>query len=57
MSFVPEYPGDTPNRKWVRDKCRARGYDTDLVEIVKVLPQAQIDWLFWKAVGDQGNFQ
>lgn len=54
--FIPEYPGDTPNRQWVRDKCRERGYPTDLVEVAKKMPQSYIDRLFWKAV-NQGDFQ
>jgi len=48
--FKPEYEGDNPNRKWVRDKLAERGTPADTCAIVLVLPKAQIDWLFDRIV-------
>lgn len=48
--FSPEYEGDNPNREWVRQQLAKRGQSVDLIDIIKMLPKAQIEWLFWKVV-------
>jgi hypothetical protein len=48
--FEPEYQGDTPNRKWVRDKLEEKGTPTDITSIIKVLPEQHIQWIFDRIV-------
>jgi hypothetical protein len=43
MMFAPEYDGDTPNRKWVRDKLAEKGVHLDA---------EAMDIRFWSIVGN-----
>lgn len=44
--FKPEYPGDTPNRKWVRDKIEEKGIRVDTTESIMRLPSQTVKLLF-----------
>lgn len=44
--FTPEYPGDNPNRAWVRSKHEEKGLKVDQRKIVMLLPKRSIDILF-----------
>lgn len=48
--FTPEYPGDNPNRKWVRDKAAQKGIRLNYTDLVLRLPNAQITWLFSRII-------
>lgn len=45
-NFTPEYPGDTPNRKWVRDKAAEKGIKVDPRDVIKEAPDSLVRWLF-----------
>ena len=44
--FEPEYPGDTPNRRWVRRKLNEREVPIDEIAVIKCLPDRHIRWMF-----------
>lgn len=44
--FEPEYPGDTPNRKWVRDKLAEKRITVDTIAVIKAMTEREIVWLF-----------
>jgi hypothetical protein len=44
--FRPEYPGDTPNRKWVRDRMASKGIGVDYADVILHMPAVHVRWLF-----------
>lgn len=48
--FKPEYPGDNPNRKWVRDNLRRKGASVDYGDVILRMSSAHVRWLFGQMV-------
>lgn len=44
--FQPEYPGDTPNRKYVRDLMAARGIHVTYADVILRMSARHIKWHF-----------
>lgn len=45
--FIPEYPGDNPNRKWVRDAVERHNLTREVAVLaVKALPPEAIRIMF-----------
>lgn len=44
--FVPDFPGDNPNRQWVRRLAEEKGIKIDQREVVMLLPKGSINILF-----------
>ena len=46
--FQPEYNGDNPNRKWIRDKMEERGIHLNYTDVILHMSPAHIKWVFGK---------
>lgn len=58
--FKPLYPGDNPNRAWVRDAVERKGIKVDYRDVIMHASAAHIRWLFKQIIrvefpGHYGN--
>lgn len=46
MDFKSAYPGDNPNRAWVRDAMERKGIKVDYRDVILRHSAAHVRWLF-----------